>query len=508
MVLIWENTMNFDLLLQKLFLLTRVKIGDVAKKLNYDRTIVSKWKNGQRIPSERNSDHIFSEMAQPFAKAIVDKGLEEELRALCKVNVTLRNQAEVRKTLIGLLEQAYYQSQSLLSIESDKQVKDTDNKRDGETTVIIDPGEMRRILYADFTKLLASTSKDVDIYSTISINDLIFLMDKFVSKINFVEERTITFHIAIEKQQLMNLEENDFYVFAIEFLKSSYFEIKVYIYEELSLDEFLYFKDAGLGWLTYSKTGLFSLNITTVKEQYDTIFQGNAAAFDDQLQVVKQSEVPFNDDEWSKETPKGIKIIFSGFFSSYFFPKNALVNFENQDMRLLEASYQEFEQNFFKNEIYAIITRTAVKHFIKTGHIQVGGKIVVLPMKYRIYILKRTLVVLSAKPRVNVYLLDDENDDMINEVNVSFLMTDESLSFFKDIETTSNTNGKRYAIEQPELVNAFLETVPDIISRIEPFRVRTKELAILGKIIKWLENIPETIVTKVFNAYFERLFRK
>lgn len=107
-----------------------------------------------------------------------------------------------------------------------------------------------------------------------------------------------------------------------------------------------------------------------------------------------------------------------------------------------------------------------------------------------------------------MYLLDDENDDMINEVNVSFLMTDESLSFFKDIETTSNTNGKRYAIEQPELVNAFLETVPDIISRIEPFRVRTKELAILGKIIKWLENIPETIVTKVFNAYFERLFRK
>lgn len=508
MKIIWENNMNFDLLLQKLFFLTRVKVGDIAKTLKYDRTIVSKWKNGRRIPSEKNSSYIFSVMAQVFAEAIIDNGLEDNLLALCQIKVPLRNQAEVQRTIVGLFERSYYQSQSQFVLENEKQVKDSEEESNGETRIIMDLNQMRETLYADFTKLLASTSKDLNIYSTISVNDLVFLMNKFVSKINFVEKRTITFHIAIDKQQLMQMKENDFYVFAVEFLKSSYFEIKAYIYEDMFLDEFLYFKDVALGWLTYSKTGLFSLNITTLKDQYDLIFKKNSKIFDDKFQIVKQSFMAPDDNEWSKETPKGIKIIFSGFFSSYFFPSDFATNFLTRDISLIDASYEEFEKIFFKNEIYAIITKTAVKHFIKTGRIQVGGKMVVLPMKYRIYILKRALIVLSAKPKVNIYLLDDENDLGINEINVSFLMTDESLSFFKDLETASNPSGKRYAIVQPELVDAFLDIVPNIIHQLEPFRLRTNELVILGHIIKWLENVPESVATKLFNTFFENLFRK
>lgn len=71
---------KFGAILKELMRQTGLKEKEIANRINYDITSVSKWANGAKIPSKRNGEEIISALASYFAENGKLQSGEEEVR--------------------------------------------------------------------------------------------------------------------------------------------------------------------------------------------------------------------------------------------------------------------------------------------------------------------------------------------------------------------------------------------------------------------------------------------
>lgn len=264
--------MNFQTAIQLLCQLTQIKVADLAQVINYDRTIVSKWKNGQRLPSRKNYKMILKQWAHCFAQVIVTEQKEEQLKDLCHVQTTLRNKSEVAEAIAGILELAYFQSE----IEFETKVAlDEDHQSfviSSITAMEADQEQVAEFLKEKFLDRLARKEGDVHMYSTVTLAMLIEDLLSTLKHVAFKKKRKVILNLAVKKSELWGLTKSSFFSFAKLLMTSSNIDIRIYMYQDQDPDEFFYIFDDCVTWVVYTKSGTPSLIYSHSKQLRERLF--------------------------------------------------------------------------------------------------------------------------------------------------------------------------------------------------------------------------------------------
>ena len=491
--------MNFQTAIQILCQLTQIKVADLAQAINYDRSIVSKWKNGQRLLSRKNYKRIIRQLSYCFTKVIVAEQIEDQLKGLCQVQVTLRNKVEVQETIADILELAYYQSETEFETKGTYDEDFQSFVAAAITEVVTDIRKMTEFCKEQFLDRIAKSDEDVDIYSTVNLSMLVEVLLSTLKHVAFKKNRKVVLHVAVKQNDLLELTNHSFYLFTKLMLTSSYIDIQLYMYQDQPLDEFLYISGDCIGWVMTTKSGMPSLIYSQSQQLGQYLFDQNASVFNSATNLVEVFDHKQEGDNIYPMTLPSKKFLLSGFISDYFFPKAVLDyikgNLETpvtvQSAKQLDEFYEEWEQKVFANDFHLVITKVAFIHFIRTGHIQVDGQLFKIPHTYKIYLLRRFWNDILSKERMHVYIIDNEEQgDSTSQMNVSILFTESSVSYFKDIENTGHQMYRQYSIRQPVIVKDLYGKMDSFVQTFEQNKLVVKDFKKVNGFIDGLEMSP------------------
>ena len=80
-----------------------IKESELADKLSYDTTYISKWINGSKLPSQRNAERIIGQMADYFAELAEGenqgKTETEQRRRICLLYTSQTKSNSIKKRI-------------------------------------------------------------------------------------------------------------------------------------------------------------------------------------------------------------------------------------------------------------------------------------------------------------------------------------------------------------------------------------------------------------------------
>lgn len=106
--------MPFSNVLRALIELTKCSQTELAEKIDYHPSYISKWLNGTHLPTPKAQRRVIASIALFFAQKIQDKDLSERLPLVTSHFAYHNEGASLQETLEGLLTEAYVQSQQTL----------------------------------------------------------------------------------------------------------------------------------------------------------------------------------------------------------------------------------------------------------------------------------------------------------------------------------------------------------------------------------------------------------
>lgn len=508
--------MNFQTAIQLLCQLTQIKVANLASAINYDRSIVSKWKNGQRLPSRKNYKEIINQLSHCFTQVIVAEQIEEQLKGLCQVKVTLRNANEVRKAVSDILELAYYQSE--LEFESQGSVDEDFHSfiASSVTEVVTDRGKMTEFCVEQFLNKIAKIEGDVNLYSTVSLTMLVTVLLSSLTHVAYAKNRVVTLHMAIKQSELLGLSEEEFYFFSKLMLTSSYLDIRVYVYQNENPDDFFYIAGDCIGWVVTTKSGMPSLIYSNSKQLGEHLFEQNRSVFDEVNNLVDTGEDTRDENSLLPIIPNSKKYLLTGYICDFLVPETILTyideheenQVDSQVKQILDRMYSRWEDRVFQQDIYLVIPRIALIHFIRTGHVQVDGRIMTIPISYRVYMLKKFWKNILLKKQFHFYIIDDEEQNSLGQINVSILIADGIAIYSKDLENTRVQSYQKHAIKQHDLLKDLYEEMESFFKIFEGQEVSAKDFGKIPELVEFLAEFSSIDLDGISTFFSHHLNKK
>lgn len=256
--------MDYQALLNYLIDITDMKIGSLARILNYDISYISKWTHGKRKPSKNSINEVNKILAQIFAQSIIKNNTVEKVSYDLSFNLSKSSKeklifASLEKNIYSYLNLAFYDKLEVKKKASDNSIN-----------YIIGHTEIENALINIFKQIFASEKENLNIWVNIPI--LSNFSSFFLNLIsNYKKDfQTININFLYSRRFIINDVRKIFEIF------SKYADINFELYENnafeklsfISIDEHFFadisFKGEKLLTMTYSFDPLMARKFFTM----------------------------------------------------------------------------------------------------------------------------------------------------------------------------------------------------------------------------------------------------
>lgn len=226
--------MDYSELLTYLFDITGLKLKDISSLLHYDVSYISKWINGHNIPSISQSRDINETLCEKLTEIIFKRNLQDKLKGLYHASFDLTSYIILRKVIFNLLNMSFYKSYEK---SFDNSILPTE-----ESLIIPEKDNIIEFLYHFFS--VPIEDNDIELYSTINLDFLIYLFKEFENLHLFTARPSIKINILTNYgDDYFKFEDfSDAFITLAEF---SYYDMNVYRYtkDTYKYSQFVYIKN-------------------------------------------------------------------------------------------------------------------------------------------------------------------------------------------------------------------------------------------------------------------------
>lgn len=218
--------MDYSEILNYFININNIKLGEVARLLNYDISYISKWLNAKRRPSKKYILDINKKLSKMFAKKI----LKNNLILKCSQDLNLTLDTNKNEDLFKIeLENIIYKNLNL-AFEGKLEIIKKETKSD--ISFIMGSIEIRNTLVKIFRDIFTNTENNIEIWWTINIlSDFSEFLFKLISKYK-KSEQIINIHCTYNRKFINNDAKSIFRII------NKYNYINFEIYEDNKFEDF------------------------------------------------------------------------------------------------------------------------------------------------------------------------------------------------------------------------------------------------------------------------------
>ncbi len=460
--------MEFHEILKELIQLTDAMAKDISNCVQYDQSYISKWLSGTKLPTEKSSDYVISQLSHYFAKLIVERKKEGDLRDLVPVPLNLDHAGDVENVIRGLLENGYYFSL----------IKENDGYMEEPTTKLImgrneavrysldiikrhlsyhqEPSEM--IITIDIFDLLPELNlESFDIVFTkpldISISTIIDI-DKY--KTNYYE-RTRSILALVNQTINVNytLYANGHNRHNNLVVMKDHFVLMYYLDERGDVAACLYISDPEFVQMVYTHVSASLVNNLIVLRSTSGQKLRN---IDYALDFL--TSPPYR--------------LFTSMMVGLFLDEDMIKNHKNDfhpevypNMLFINSLVKEKLKDV---ELLILTSRSYIIKFLKTGQSMFLGENFNLTREERRRYLDNILEAMENNPNIKFYISQDDLSPLYtSKINLSLALTDNKALIIKNPNALYNQRFPYYMVTSPQFIK-MINTYVDSLINMHPIK--------------------------------------
>lgn len=423
-------TFSFGEILHKLLDITNEKNFRLAHFLGYDVTYISKWINGNKLPSHKNITEIIDKICNFF----IDDLDKNTLRQICyEFEIHQNSNEEVKKELSTFIYDCF---------ENQKISKHKDNLITNNSCIMLNSKDTDGWIFENL-KHYCKKSKEKDIHIIIT-NDINNYSNK-KSVLDISENKGFVFNSKnVYIYQLINLEKmknniNEYCKIILLYLNSNS-KVTYNLYVDNNEHFNLILVKNCLSSMSIKDQNC-NLNMNVVSRDLDTInnlykYYSNHIRSQTQLYEVKScQELVEQKYLLNFVMQNDIKLIFRN-MHSIGISENILLKIK-EDNNLYSGNIDELFSIMnicLKNmKLKIIIYKSALLTYIFDGAMNIYNESVIVSKKDRISHLKKIITLLKSNNQFEIKLIEDDNEFVsISDLDSSVFISNQSCFAIKD----------------------------------------------------------------------------
>lgn len=477
--------MTYKDLLNYFIKLTNIKVGFLAKYLNYDISYISKWIHGKRRPSRNNIIEINKKLAKIFAQNIKENNLlNTVVNDLSFTLVTSGNE----NLILASLEKNIY---DYLNLSYENKLEIQKKPTNKEINYIIGQTEIENYLVRIFRYIFTNRKDDMDIWINISILSgfskfLINLITNYMNEgqsinINFLYSRKYIINDVrnifktIEKYPNINFEiyENN----TIESL--SFISIDKYFFADIS------FKEDSMLTMTYSFDPMLANKFSIMATKY--LNESN------KIISMTKSPISVTSDFLTSFYTKGSRYnVLLNYGLEYMIPdylieQIALLNSLNTNTQIFFHKVNEILEDFFEiSDVNILIPENILKKCLKEGYCYFYTYKFRLNSDLSNQYIENIIKILKENPKFRIYLINE--DEIYDEFPYSNfnIYYNEDFAYLKKISKYDNSASSSYIVKSKLFNDIISKDLKTIISNPSTKEIKYYQLRKLYKKIRKL----------------------
>lgn len=476
-------TNNFGNTVHKLLEITCEKNFRLANYLGYDVTYISKWINGNKLPSKKNIIEIIDGICQFF----MDNINETLLREICyEFELNFSHKENVKKELSRYIYDCY---------EATKLNKNKDYLINNNNSCTILGGNNIDKWISENLKNYCNKSKEKDIHIIISYDIKKYSSKKSVLEIsknkNFVfNSKNVYIH------QLINLDNmkkniNEYCKIILLYLNSnSNMTYNIYSNSNESFNMILV-KNC-LSAICINDTNS-NLNINSLSRDIETInnlYNHYSNYLNNQTQLY---EIKSGQDLMEEKylinfvMQNNIKLIFKNMHSIGI--PNDILSKISQDNNLsfdnLNKVFSMMNVRLKNMNLKIIIYKSAILNYIFDGVINLYDKMVLVNKKDRVYHLQNIINILKSNEQFEIRFIEDDNNFIsISDLDNSIFLSNQSCFTLKDDAKDS----LYFKFINNDIISSFNTFFDNIFNSASEYSNREDVISFIEKGIELLTN--------------------
>ncbi len=457
--------MDFGNALNRLIELTGVSRKDVADRIGYHNSYISKWTAGKNIPAEKEIDVLISTLSSYFAVEIEKKKLHAQLQEFTTRSLLLIDLDTIMRAVNSILGDAY--SFSLLQSKSTTK----DDAFTIRTMAVTGYEKIAALTVQLIAQAIQTAQREVEIMMTF---DLFWLsLPEHLNSFDMTVTREIDvkMKLAITENQFPTAPEKYFGSFFNLILRTAPFEVQLYNRKDFRGGYFLICKDMFCCYyLVDDDNRIQSMFYTEDPDIIEFSIQKASPLF--QRKNLLMEEVKEDDFEYmlyKGHRSKSANCLITGYYMNGFFLDELLLDalyrrgeIGGKQFGDLVSLLQESDKILETNNVTMLIPNSMLVDFRRFGEIQVGLHRMFLNEEEIQQYFENIAIRMEQLPNFTVIVFDDSLTPF-NRKNTqySFLYFPPRAYIKKDLAVLKKDSYIYYDLSSTQMVDSLLEIVEE-----------------------------------------------
>ncbi len=434
---------DYGSVLKNLVKFTNIKLSSLANITGYDVSYVSKWCNQSKLPSTRISLAVNAKLSKTFADEILD---QNEFENFCNEFELETSTENLQDCINSMLKNAYK-----LTLE-DKNKK-TSDKLKLQTDVFIGQNEISNFVNTAFYDLVFSNSEPVEILCTMDISKLNFILSQNQKEICLKPNATITANVGLNLDTLGEKELLQVYYIINRFHHISFNFFNNSNFKENNL---IVIKNKAAIMASINSNGHFEMiSVITDPEKVERVFANTSTLFKiNHLLILPMSSREMIMDGYRSNfyALNNYQIFLAKGFE-YLLPPNLIDSlvkaayeqgYNSVTEKILRKLVSTWEDLFNHETLDFFMMKTDLIKYIEDGEFYCTDVVYRMSVEERKAHIQRVIEICELNPKINFYIIDDENLSYPNKYAFFSLYSNHNKLFLKNTKSFYDSKGPQF----------------------------------------------------------------
>lgn len=434
---------NYGATLKHLIRFTNFKLNSIANITGYDVSYISKWCNQSKLPSAKTFMAIDSKLSKIFADEILNLDLFDDFCSEFEIDTT---PIQLQNCINLLLKNAFK-----ATLESED--KKTSQKLKNQTEVLIGQNDISSFISSTFYELIMNSIEPVEILCTMDVSRLVSFLNYNTSNVSLKPTSQIFAKVGLNLDTMDDKALLNLYYFINKYHNIFFDFFNNATFKESNL---IVVKNKMAILASLNSSGSFEmLSVITDLEKVDSIFTNTASLFRmNHLLVLPMT---------SKE------MIMGGYRSNFYALNNYQIflakGFEyllplNLIDSVVKAAYEQgydgtmekmlrkllalWEELFNYETLDFFMMKTDLIKYLEDGEFYCTDIIYRMSTEERVAHIERVIEICDLNPKINFYIIEDENISYPNKYALFSIYNNNSKLFLKNTKSFYDSIGPQF----------------------------------------------------------------